>query len=39
MTVYSENCMKSTDALCGQNAKQLIIREHNTYSSHSALKD
>jgi hypothetical protein len=34
IALYSENNLKPTNTLCGQNAKLLIVKEGGTYSYH-----
>jgi hypothetical protein len=38
ITVYSENCAKPINTLCGQNAELLIIKAGGAHSYHWALK-
>jgi hypothetical protein len=38
IAVYSENCMKLTNTLCGQDTEWMIFKAGGTYSSHKALK-
>jgi hypothetical protein len=38
VSVYTENYIKPTNTLCGQNAKLLIVKAGGTYSNHKTLK-
>jgi hypothetical protein len=38
IAVFSENYVKPTNMLCGQNTELLIVKARGTYSDHWALK-